>query len=85
LSAGEERGQDKAPEGWVVGKLVERERGGLGGVEEMPTRVGHGMGMVVAGDIAVGRERASRGVARTSEHGWFWRCDAGSGRKTSIN
>ena len=40
---GEEGGDGLATGGWVVGKLVERELGWLGRIEEVPERIVHGM------------------------------------------
>jgi hypothetical protein len=62
--SGEERRQSKAPGGWVVGKVVEREWGWLGRIEEVPAGVVHGMRQAVPRDVGGGRERDVRGVAR---------------------
>ena len=61
--SGKERGQSKAPGGWVVRKVVERKWGWLGRIEEVPAGVVHGMPMAVARDGGGGRERDVRGVA----------------------
>ena len=64
MRASEERGQSTAPGGWVVGKLVEREWGWLGRIEEVPAGVVHGMRKLVARDGGGGRERDDWGVLR---------------------
>ena len=63
MRASEERGQSTAPGGWVVGKLVEREWGWLGRIEEVPAGVVHGIRKAVARDGGGGRERDVRGGA----------------------
>ena len=73
---GEEGGDGLATGGWVVGKLVERELGWLGRIEEVPEGIVHGMRKAVARDVRVGRERDVRGVA--------WRWSGGGHRNTSL-
>jgi hypothetical protein len=55
-------GDRLAPGGRFGWELVERERSWLGGVEVVPARIGHRMWMLVARDVAVGRERARCGL-----------------------
>jgi hypothetical protein len=66
---GQERGDGAVAEGRIVGQLVERKWGRLRRVDEMPARVGHRMGVVVARDVGAGRERTSGDGASGSSHG----------------